>query len=959
MVEIGSEPTQLDARTEAGPAARGERRAVLRRGDALGRYVVLDVLGEGAMGIVYAAHDPELDRKLAIKLWHPAGQRTDETRARLLREAQSMARLSHPSVVTVHDVGEVEGDVFVAMELVDGETLSAWLARDRPPWRRVVEVFVEAGRGLAAAHAAGLIHRDFKPDNVMLGRDGRVRVMDFGLARGSAAEDEGHTSATSDGEAARAVDLRLTRTGAMMGTPLFMAPELHHGRPADAGSDQFAFCVALYLALYGEAPFAGDTLVVLVDNVVNGVIRPAPRGDQPGWLRRVVTRGLATDPAARHPSMNALLRELTRDSAGRMRWLALGTASALAAGLTGALLAGGQEPCAGSAGRWADAWDSGARSTVQATFMASGHPAAAAAAGRLAENLERYGEGWQAAYREACEATHVRGEQSAELLDRRMLCLDRARLRVTGLVAPLRQEVDRESVDRAVEASFRLPGLAACEASEVTREEGMPADPELRARVEAAFLQLEAAEALRSLVRPREALARLEPVLKDTESIEYGPLRASALLLHGEILDELGEGTAALAELDVAGRLAATIAAAPLLARAWSARVLVLSRRLARYDAAYEWSEAAATAALLAGKPPQLELQRFSALGLILRERGDLQGARAAMLAARDLAETIHGRGHPAVAKAEGGLGSMLEALGDFEGAEAAALRALAITRDKLGEFHPDVANYLVTLAWIARARGNLPAEEGFLRESLAIRRSRFGPEHQDVARVLVNLGGVLQRRGEVDEAQAQLEEARRIQLVSLGPEHPDLVYTLVALADVARSRGDLELSRTKYEEALPIAVAALGATHDITLATRLGLAQIARERGKRAEARTGLEGVLAAYEGKLGPLHPELANPLTTLAKLELDEGRYAEASAVARRILTIAAGAEVGPLLVARAHLIIAEATLAQRGDGTQIAAALDAAEALGRASTAAGPWAARVVEEAATLRARAGRR
>ena len=958
MAEIEIEATQLDARTEAGPvAARGERRAALRRGDALGRYVVLDVLGEGGMGIVYAAFDPELDRKVAIKLWHPAGQRTDERRARLLREAQAMARLSHPSVITVHDVGEVDGDVFVAMELVDGETLGAWLARERPKWRRVLEVFAEAGRGLAAAHAAGLVHRDFKPDNVMIGRDGRVRVMDFGLARGSAAEDE--PSPGGDGEATRAVDLRLTRSGAVMGTPLYMAPEQHNGRPADARSDLFAFCVALYAALYGEPPFAGDTLMVLVDNVVNGAIRPAHKGDQPSWLRRVVVRGLATDPDARYPSMNALLRELTRDSAGRQRWLALGTVSALTAALVGTLMTGGEEPCAGAAGRWAGAWDSGARATVQASFMASGHPAAAAAAGRMAENLERYGEDWQVAYRDACEATHVRGEQSAELLDRRMLCLDRARLRVAGLVTPLRLAVDREAVDRAVEASFWLPGLAACEASEVTREEGLPTDPEVRARVEAAFVQLEEAEALRSLARPKEALARLEPVLQDMESIEYGPLRASTRLLHGEILDDLGDGTAALAELDAAGRIAATISAAPLLARAWSARMLVLSRRLGRNDAAFEWSEAAATVALMAGKPPQLEVLRLNALGTILRERGDPQGAKAALLAARALAEATHGRDHPTVAKVEGGLGAVHEVLGDYESAETAVLRALAITREKLGEYHPDVASHLVTLAWIADARGNLPAEEGFLRESLAIRRSRFGPEHQDVARVLVNLGGVLQRRGDLEGAQAQLEEARRIQVASLGPEHSDLVYSLVALAEVARMRGDLDAAQTRYAEALPIATAALGETHEVTLATRLGLAQMARDRGLRAEARAGFEAVLAAYEAKLGPRHPELANPLTSLAKLDLEEERHAEATATARRILAIAAEAEVGALLVARAHLIIAEATLAQRGDRAQVTAALDAAEALGRASTAAGPWAARIVEEAAALRARSGRR
>jgi tetratricopeptide (TPR) repeat protein/tRNA A-37 threonylcarbamoyl transferase component Bud32 len=957
MAAIDTEATQLDTRTEAGFAAPRERRTALRRGDALGRYVVLDVLGEGGMGIVYAAYDPELDRKLAIKLWHPAGARTEERRSRLLREAQAMARLNHPSVITVHDVGEVDGDVFVAMELVDGETLSAWVARERPGWRRVLEVFCEAGRGLAAAHAAGLIHRDFKPDNVMLGRDGRVRVMDFGLARGAAAESDEEAHAPGEREA-RAVDLRLTQSGARMGTPLYMAPEQHHGRPADARSDLFAFCVALYAALYGEAPFAGDTLMVLVDNVVNGVIRPAPRGDQPGWLRRVLVRGLATDPDARYPSMNALLRELTRRSGGRKRWLALGTASTLAAALAGVLVADGEEPCAGGASRFAGAWDREAQAAVQASFVASGHPAATAAAARIAENLAAYAGDWQVAYRAACEATHVRGEQSAELLDRRMLCLDRARLRVAGLVAPLRHEVDREAVDRAVEASFRLPALTACEASELTGEEGLPTDPELRARIEAAFTQLETAEALRSLVRPKDAMARIAPVLQDMESLEYGPLRVSARLLHAEILTDLGDGAAALTELDTAGRLAATIAAPSLLARAWILRTNVLTGRLGRHDAAFEWSQAAATAALLAGSPPLLELQRLRILGSVQRERGDLQAAKVALLAARDLAEATHGRDHPSVAHTEGGLGAVYERLGDFASAEAATLRALAITRDKLGAFHPDVSNSLMTLAWIADNRGNLPAAEASLREALAILRSRLGPQHQDVARTLVNLGGVLQRRGDLDEARAQLDEARRIQTATLGPEHPDLVYTLTALGSLARERGDLAAAQALFTDALPIATKALGEAHDVTLAAQFGRAQVARERGLPS-ARAEIVAVLAAYEAKLGLHHPELANPLTSLAKLELAEGHHAEAIATARRILAIAQKAEVGTLLVARAHLIVAEATLAQRGDLAQVSAALDAAEALGRASTAAGPWAARVIEEAGALRDRARRR
>src|SRR5580704_2181518 len=343
--------------------------APLTRGASIGRYVVLGLVGRGGMGEVYAAYDPELDRKVAVKLLRVKsgnGVSLTEGRQRTLREAQAIARLSHPNVVVVYDVGTFEDKVFIAMEFVDGNTVTFWLEQKPRTWQEVLRVFIAAGHGLTAAHEKGLVHRDFKPDNVMVGRDGQVRVMDFGLARqmdkpgikehrargtppkakrgdievgtgtlplehGAVPVDEGTlvlnaglADSGADGHSSISglFDARLTRTGAMMGTPAYMAPEQFFGKETDSRTDQFSFCVSLYEALYRERPFPGKKLTELTANVVQGTIRDAPAGTKvPFWVRRILLRGLRSAPSERFPSMAEMLAALGKDPrATRRKW---------------------------------------------------------------------------------------------------------------------------------------------------------------------------------------------------------------------------------------------------------------------------------------------------------------------------------------------------------------------------------------------------------------------------------------------------------------------------------------------------------------------------------------------------------------------------------------------------------------------------------------------------------------
>ncbi len=302
----------------------GRASAAYGKNEAQGRYKVLGELGTGGMGVVYAAYDLELGRKVAIKLVRPeasASLSASEGRARLLREARAMAQLSHPNAIAVYDVGTFGEQVFIAMEYVEGSTLSQWLAERKRAWPEVLSIFLQAGRGLAAAHAAGILHRDFKPDNVLVGNNGRVRVLDFGLARATLAATatnseiaDAHTSAQKRlDEQAALLSVALTEPGKLMGTPAFMAPEQLRGQLGDARTDQFSFCIALYQGLYCELPFSGETVATLLQQMEQKGTKQAPESVRvPSRLRKVLLRGLSPAREDRYESMDALLHELTR-----------------------------------------------------------------------------------------------------------------------------------------------------------------------------------------------------------------------------------------------------------------------------------------------------------------------------------------------------------------------------------------------------------------------------------------------------------------------------------------------------------------------------------------------------------------------------------------------------------------------------------------------------------------------
>lgn len=443
----------------------------------LGRYEIRDPIASGGMGLVYAAHDPQLERPVALKVVHPSRADNDRARLRLLDEARALARLDHPNVVKVHDVLTHDDQIVIVMELVDGVTLDKWVRQQPRDWRDIVRMYLGAGRGLEAAHSVDVIHRDFKPSNVVIGRDGHAHVLDFGLAR-----IEQVTPSTDD--TSSVVD-QTTSVGPIMCTPAFAAPEQLAGSPATALSDQFSFCVALHRGLEGVTPFEGDSVDDRLRSIQHAEPATAADGRRvPAWLRTLIRRGLSVSPSKRFPTMAALLHELGRERGWRRwRWpmaTTLSIGGAIAA--TSVMLDHQVATCDGRSPVLASIWndESKARLLDHLHLVA---PLPSDAATRVVDELDRRQREWTATSRAVCEA-HRDGRESDTMLDLKSRCLDR---QLAGLRAAIGIEttLGSDAADNATEIALRLPHSAWCEDSNrVAEDDASPSDPAIADEIE-------------------------------------------------------------------------------------------------------------------------------------------------------------------------------------------------------------------------------------------------------------------------------------------------------------------------------------------------------------------------------------------------------------------------------------------------------------------------------------------
>ncbi len=881
----GAGPVDAGGAPTSGRAAPSRSGRGLRAGDHLGRYVVLEMIGAGGMGEVYAAYDPQLDRRIALKVIRPSTSDDHETvtsaRGRLLREAQAMAQLSHPNVISVFDVGTVDDDIYVAMEYVAGRDLRSWLTVEPRSWDQVLPLFVDAARGLAAAHEAGMVHRDFKPDNVLIGDAGRVRVIDFGLAR------QVDTAPVGGGRAARsrnphrdlATSASTTRTGAVMGTPAYMAPEQFEGAATDARTDQFNFFVSLYEALLGERPFEGDTFTELAFNVTEGRMRPLPRDHQvPEFLLAAIRRGLSVDPGQRFASMAEAIDAISPRERRRNRWpwLAAGVAVVAGGAVAAVLLisAARTPPCQGLDQPLAGIWDGPRKAEIHAAFTATGLDYAEEVWKRVENTLDAYTAEWVAGRIEACRATAVRKEQSQELLERRMACLDR-RLSELDAVVTVISRVDADVLDNATQAVTSLTPLASCANRTLLSTESGSTDDTIDR-------QLARVRALDAAGKYADGLALARDTLDRSRATAGHPGEPAALYWIGRLESATGDAATGIEHLFEAIRVADAAGDRLAEAEAWLSVVIVTTGTLGRSAEGARWAEHARLAIEQAGNDVELQARLHHALGTIALNQKRYQQALEEYRTATALRERAFGAGDWRVALSRGMAASTLRRMHKNDEAAKEHLAALAALEAALGPNHPRVASLLNNVAIsLSRVERYEEARELYQR-SLAIRTAVFGPEHESLARPLVNLGGLETKLGHFDAAERDYRQSLAIRERVYGADHPAIPRTLYNLARLRMLQGRLAEAVDLMRDVLTRTETIEGAEHERTGNIRAAMCNVLTRAGRLDAAAKECEHAVRTlvdapdqnnyawaltYAGKLDVLrgHPEVG-----LARLE-----------------------------------------------------------------------------------------
>lgn len=769
-----------------------------------GRYELLSTLGAGGMGIVQAAFDRELDRKVALKfIVADGGDDAARARTRLLREAKALAQLAHPNVITVHDVGVLDGDVFVAMELVLGENLREWLASAPRTLAAKLEVLRQAGEGLTAAHAVGIVHRDFKPENVLVGRDGRARVTDFGLARAADTQEEPTDRGAGEGRLAP-----VTRTGVRAGTPAYMAPEQKLGRAADARSDIYSYCVTAFEVVTGARP------------------RAAPKTRPPRWLDRVIQRGLEERPEDRWQSMRDVLAALARGplvTRGRV-----GVVLALV-GIASAVIVRGQAParpplCAPDPSAFASVWGASRHDAVLAAFRAADPANADAMFGVVDAALVRMGQAWVAMRADACAATRVRRDQSEAVLDLRTGCLDTHRQEASALVDVL-AHADRLAVENAGAAVAQLPAVDDCANVRTLSElDPPPTDPSKRAVIEEASSALARASALHTTGKEKEALALVLPALAAVRPVRYGVLEARLLVLRADVLWELNRPRVQVwAAMHEAARTALNARDDASAAAAWTQ---LAYQHAGDPEEGRLWAGYAEAAIERLGGDSFLEADLCTRLGQIELQDGKFDRARELFGKAKPLFERTRGPGYYRIGSILDSLGQMAVEEQDLEEAAryhalARELRERAVGRDnvatissrfnemedliRLGRLDaaanvlrelddryvrtrdPDVSYLELTRAWLLRARGDFAGALASDKISLPLYEEDFTKDDGRMRAPLHALGLDYLGLGRPVEAIAPLERAARFTEGLSLRERSETAFALAQALDGAR----------------------------------------------------------------------------------------------------------------------------------------------------------------------------
>ncbi len=839
-------------------------------GKTIGRYRVQTRLGAGGMGVVWAALDPALDRQVALKLLPQlAAERRAHLELRLRREAQALARLDHPNVIAVYDVGVAAESVFVAMQLIDGASLDAYLAEHRPAPRRILALFTDAARGLAAAHAAGIVHRDVKPSNLLVDRRGRLYVGDFGLARTGADELAG----TSD---TNLLSSEVTRAGAVLGTPLYMAPEQHAGAAATAQSDQFSLCVSLWQALFGQHPFAAGrwTEAAAIDAMrADRVVEPPRRAGVSPRIVRALRRGLRHDPAARWPSMEALLAQLApRSSAVWIGGGAGALAIAGAVGLTMMVTAPDPSPCGAAATRLDARWSPSTRDPLLARLAQLDPSASGGTAHRTVELLDERAQRWRAAALDNCEATRVRATQPVATYERRQDCLERSAVAFEVALEQIAAVTDREQLPDTSTMARGGIDADACGVQVASRPRRL-ASPALVRRV----AQLEAASHAGGDVSAAPALAAELEASGDEELI------ADVWWVIAQ-----NTGVDSVEKQRAATRKAAEAATA-----------------IGRHEqAALAWARAAVTAAIVGDDRAVDDLLAMATAA------GKLSGSA-------EVAQRLE------IARA-----SIDVEHREFERAAATARRVIAATEGQpLREARSDAFDILGDVLlrshqWQELAQVTQRVED--------LTRETWGPEHRYVLAPMARRGIALFRLGDRAAARALWDRVTRGLRASDGPDSVRLMFHLQDVAVTESEDGGVWSAEASaaLEEAAAIARRALPAD-DLQRATTIAFDANRRAMtGDLAGARAGFAEVLPVYARQDDPA--AWAEIALLDAALDQKNGECRRATARFHQILDRDRDGQIARTVLANARAGLASCLTLTRPDAG-IAGLLAAADEL----------------------------
>jgi eukaryotic-like serine/threonine-protein kinase len=854
--------------------AVGDETVTLR----IGRYTVLQRLGSGGMGVVYLAYDPELERRIALKLVNHPGVPHDQ----LAREGQALARLSHPNVVPVYDVGLHEGRVFLAMEHVEGETLAGWLRRGRPGLAAIVDVFIAAGRGLAAAHALGIVHRDFKPANVIVGSDGRVRVLDFGLAH--EVDEEGPAAAA--------------------GTPAYMAPEQGQRGVVGPAADQYALCAALHEALWGELPALSETSPPPIH-------QPARR--VPSSLARMVYRGLRKDPAARWPSLDALLVELARWRARPRRLgIALLSATGIALGV-GLLVDVAPTVCAH--GSLAGVWEADRQAAIDAAIRAVPVAHAAPTADRVGQRLVAYAERWNAAGATLC-AEQAAPPRDPAVHSQRVACLQDRRGELQALLVEL-ERAEAVTVERATAAVLALPDPGACVGE---RAPGatvpLPGDPAVARQVERQRRLVAEASAARLAGRLPAARELATAASSAAIALAYPPLVAEAHYRLGQAHADLGDFADAERWLTEAYWEALAAREDATAAEAASLLVFVVGDLLGRASEGEAWARSTDAILTRIGRPTELEIIYLNNAANLRFLAGTYGEAEAMLRRAEVLARPLSNAAPRLELIVLHSLANVLEARGDVEGARALYQRSLGLREQVFGPEHPSVGTALTSLGQSLLLTGELDTAEQHLRRALRLWSHTVSPAHGHLGSLHLGLGEVAAARGQVDAALTELQAARDDWEQTFGAADLRVAYIRERIAAVLLAHVDA-LERAHAE-----AIAALAAweaepstdpgAHVAALAT---LSAVEHARGEHGVAVAHADEAVERAHATFGAGHAAVVAARTQRGRVRLAAGDLAGASADFTTALAPGSTDEVSALLprLGLAEVALAEGSLA----------------------------------------------